>query len=221
MVTLHIHLPTTITSLTANPGRLYNAGNWLAISAAIAQQVTLTSNDAEQTFTAVAAYFFGSWPAVFVTFATLTFFIGGDFYGRAWANGFPPVESANRAGHLWSALGAVSLGFGLVCFAQGPAALALATLSTTLHAGGKLGSAVFGESDVDFKLLPLLSRLPYCVSLCLDIHAQSVIATSTSEFISFSILPLALIGCTILWATADCKLMPTSPWKQVKSLFSF
>ena len=199
-------------SFLTNPGNLYNAGNWLAILAALVQQFLWASADLTALLSGAAAYFFGSWPALLTTLATCTFFIGGRKYAKAWVNGFPPEAEANRAGHLWSALGALLLGIGLVGFAQNETALTLAAISTTLHAGGKLGSALVSKYDAAFKPLPLLSRLPYALSLVFDIVGQVTLPQPEAQLMTNLVMPFALIFCAALWASADCLLMPHSVW---------
>ncbi len=213
---------TVLRAYLLNPGKLYNSGNYLAISAAVVQQILLTEAVFSQSLNGIAGAFFGSAPALCTSIATLTFFIGGNHYTKAWAKGFPAIESHNRAGHLWSALGALLLGVGLAGFAQSNFALAMCLISTALHVGGKFGSALNPTNDAAFKPLPLFSRLPYAASLCADVYAQFSIPQSTAMLLTNITLPASLVFCAILWATADCELMPPAKWKtNVKTFMGF
>jgi hypothetical protein len=186
-----------------NPGRLYNLGNYLALSAAILHCLVSAYVKGITTTSEIGSFFFGSWPAMFTTLAVLIFFVSGRIYAKAWATGFPPIAKLNSQGHMLSAMGAVFVGVGLIGISQNNLSLFLAVTTTILHAGGKFGSWIGFGNDAAFKILPLLSRGTYIASLVLDIAATTMQNNFGMNLSIEILLPLALITAAAAWARAD------------------
>ena len=73
-----------------NPGKLYNAGNIVALGVGLLDCMVLSQAKLGATFAALNNFFIGSWPAIFTSLAVIFFFIIGQKYASAWANGYPP-----------------------------------------------------------------------------------------------------------------------------------
>jgi hypothetical protein len=197
-----------------NPGLLYNCGNLISVLAACADCVFAAKIAGQSNTPNFTHYFFGTWPAIFTSIAVAVFLAGGNKYNLAWKNGFPPDQKRNAQGHALSALGALIIGIALLGLAQSRLAFFLAFVTTFLHVGGKFGSWVAPSYDVQFKIMPLLSRTTYVATLSLDIVSQIQYAQNTDMMIIKLILPSCLIAATFFWARADWLLMP----KWMKSL---
>jgi hypothetical protein len=197
-----------------NPGLLYNCGNLISVLAACADCVFATKIAGQANVPNFTNYFFGTWPAMFTSMAVAVFLAGGNKYALAWKNEFPPDQKSNAHGHLLSALGALLIGIALLGLAQNQLAFFLAFVTTILHVGGKFGSLVAPTYDVQFKIMPLLSRATYVATLTLDVVAQVQHSQNTDQLIAKLILPACLIAATLFWARADWLLMP----KWMKSL---
>jgi hypothetical protein len=140
-----------------------------------------------------------------VSLGSRTFFFGGARYDRAWARGAPPDRDCVRQGHAVSAFGAESIGIGLALLAKTPLALWAAVCGATLHASGKLGSAWRDEFWL-FRAMPLASRAPALISLCVDVCTASEWRRGAA--------PALLILCNLIWAYADMiLLLPASTRK--------
>jgi hypothetical protein len=99
----------------AGPGGSYNLGNAFGLLSGIAVQVILVADGVPRMgSSALAAYDFlaGSPSAIALTLAMVIFFWSGEYYYRAWENGFPPDARATGLGDLPSGYGAVVLGLG-------------------------------------------------------------------------------------------------------------
>jgi hypothetical protein len=191
-----------------NPGLLYNAGNLISVLVACADCIFAAKLAGQSNSPNIAHYFFGTWPAIFTSLAVAVFLASGNKYALAWKNGFPPNQKCNAQGHALSALGALLIGIALLGLAQNQLAFYLALITTFLHVGGKFGSLVAPTYDVQFKIMPLLSRTTYVATLALDVLAQAQHLHNTHALIAKLILPTGLIAATFLWARADWLLMP-------------
>ncbi len=199
--------PTVDLKWLRNPGIFYNVGNGLALFAAIFHCAVRANLDVASSISELRNYFFGTWPALFTSLAVVAFLFSGRKYAQAWASGFPPVERANQTGHLVSAFGAILIGLGLIGFSVTALTLALAIITTLLHAGGKFGSW-WSKDRIDlFKVMPLVSRVTYGASLAFDIQSQIAKMASFSDA-TVLLLPSALIFATLFWARADWLLRP-------------
>jgi hypothetical protein len=196
-----------------NPGLLYNAGNLISVLAACADCILAAKIAGQSNAPNFTNYFFGTWPAIFTSMAVAVFLAGGNKYTLAWKNGFPPDQKSNAQGHALSALGALLIGIALLGLAQNQLALYLALITTFLHVGGKFGSLVAPTYDVQFKIMPLLSRTTYVATLTLDVVAQMQHYQSADLLIAKLIMPACLIAATLFWARADWLLMPKRKWK--------
>src|SRR5258708_625983 len=119
------------------PGTLYNAGNGLGLIVGLAIAL---ARDTGSSTRAVANYFAGDSAAIALTIATLTFFVSGRTYDRAWRSAGAARSGLVRLADGISGIGAIVLGISLALVTQP----ALAVISATLHAVSKLGSAVTG-----------------------------------------------------------------------------
>ena len=75
------------------PGGYYNAGNAFGLVMGIALQVSTAPADGGAGSTVLGAmrdYLAGNAGAVALTAATAVFFVSGEAYHRAWAQGAPP-----------------------------------------------------------------------------------------------------------------------------------
>jgi len=184
------------------PGGYYNIGNAIALTAGLAVQVTRSTGAGTQTLTdAVRGYFVGSPGATALTVATLVFFLSGEMYHRAWANGFPPDRRANWWGDVLSGIAAIVLTVALVYFGD----LLLALLSGALLAFGKFGSAVFpgDRARTRCRYLVLLSRLPALATLALQIGRLVGAEAGPGALV----MPLVMFGCYLIWGCADIRLL--------------
>jgi hypothetical protein len=195
-----------------NPGMLYNVGNLISVLAACADCIVAASVAGQSNELNFANYFFGTWPAIFTSMAVAVFLAGGNRYTLAWKNGFPPDQRRNAQGHIISAFGALFIGIALLGLAQTQMAFYLAVITTFLHVGGKFGSWTAPQYDVQFKIMPLLSRTTYVATLSLDIIAQIQHNQSIDLLIAKLILPSCSIAATFFWARADWLLIPK--WKR-------
>jgi hypothetical protein len=195
---------TGISARLSGPGGYYNIGNAFGLMTGIAIQFIAVDPGASA-FDALKAYFAGNSGGFAITIATLIFFLSGEAYHRAWANGFPPDARMNFFGDLLSGLGALALGTGLFSLGE-PLMAATAGL---LHAAGKFGSAFYraGASSRAnwpflFRLAVLLSRAPALLLSTLALsQAVSAMAHGGSAMAAAS--AASLIVCYLLWAKAD------------------
>lgn len=182
------------------PGGLYNIGNALGLVVGLGLQIRAGTGAV-----GIADFFIGSGSAVCLTLANLIFFVSGESYHRAWANGAPPIAGLNRRGDILSGYGAIFLGFGLVLVGQP----VLALFSGALHAGGKFGSALQSEFRFwppkwpdPFRAVVLVSRVPAMIAAGLGVaqwHPDMPFADLIALF--------GLLGSYLLWVIADLKLL--------------
>lgn len=201
---------TALTSRLSGPGGYYNIGNALALSAGLTIQFATAAAN-QSAYDKTLAYFAGNSGGLAITISTLIFFVSGEAYHRAWANGFPPDARLNFHGDFLSGLGALMLGIGL--FALGDPFMA--ATSGLLHAAGKFGSAFYknrGSSSDGierhklFRMAVLLSRAPaLLISTVALLHGVSTIADGGSALTTAS--AASLIACYLLWAKADLLLL--------------
>jgi hypothetical protein len=196
-----------IVTTLSNPGMLYNIGNLIAFFGALALFILLSGSGRGATANGFIAYFFGNWPAILTTAATLIFWISGLQYAKAWAKSFPPEAKANNAGHALSTFGALTIGMSLMGLARTEVALALAIIATILHAGGKLASWLAPTRDDYFKPMPLYSRIAYVTTLCLDMRSDVLSGVGLNDVITGLVLPVFLLFATTFWARADWLLL--------------
>lgn len=195
----------------AGPGGYYNAGNALGLVVGVALQVGATAGGTgagSGLLAAITDYCAGNAAAVALTAATAVFFVSGEAYHRAWAQGAPPDPGLNRRGDLLSGIGALILGLALISLGQWlPAATA-----GFLHALGKFGSAghwraprLWRRSWPDvWRTAVLASRLPALLTA-----AAALIAAASRDAgtpLAAILAPLTLLVCTALWARADLML---------------
>ena len=190
-----------------NPGKLYNAGNIVALGVGLLDCMVLSQAKLGATFAALNNFFIGSWPAIFTSLAVIFFFINGQKYASAWANGYPPNVHDNKMGDGLSGLGAILIGVGLIGFSQGNLGFYLAIITTLLHAGGKFGSFANWQSERFFKILPFVSRATYILALV------ATLFTSIEPW--HEIVPWGLIAAAMIWARADWLLCPKSPRNKI------
>jgi hypothetical protein len=191
----------------SNPGQLYNVGNAVAVLGSVVHCILLSQLFSNTALPNFGSYFFGSWPSLCTSLAVTFFFVSGQKYALAWSKGFPPLENANNMGHALSALGAILVGAGLAGLSQNAISLMLALTATILHASGKLGSWQLPKHDLVFKVMPLISRLPYIATLGLDVAAALHTNVSTELAIAKVALPMSLLAATLFWAKADWALL--------------
>jgi hypothetical protein len=180
----------------ANAGRTYTCGNALALVAAAVTAVG--GSDRAGLFVNLRQTFFGSTPALAMSFASLAFLLCGAAYDRAHR----PAGAANdrylRAGHALSAIGAATMAFGVAELAVTPLAFDAAVTGGALHVGGKLGALVDGRSGI-WRVLPLLSRVLALVSLGADV--------ATDPNAAHMAVAAMLAVCVGIWARADAMLL--------------
>lgn len=201
----------------SGPGGLYNAGNLLGLSVALATQFLVGATSAAGSVSErLYAFFAGSPSALALTIATAIFLFSGETYHRAWAGRTAPSARLNRIADLLSAGGATALTASLAFSGQMPLALA----SGILIVGGKLGSAATCDdrsrvpawpaswSD-PFRTAVLAGRAPGLIAAALDLGRHLLDAPSGMAL--FSLVPSAtLIVCYGLWIKADLLLLGSS-----------
>ena len=183
-----------------SPGFLYNAGNLLGLCVGLA--VALVGHDGRSGETLVA-YFAGDGGALCLTAATIVFFVSGGVYHHAWQVDGSRRLRLVRSADLLSGLGAILLGASL--FLVGQPLLALT--SATLHSTGKLGSALAGGRS---KALCRLGRRLVLSSRAIGLMAGASALTPAFTGIgpaSDIVMPVTLMVCYLLWASADILLM--------------
>ncbi len=198
-------LPPVLCDRLHGPGCYYNIGNALGLIVGVGLQIQSTGTAAE----GAATYLVGSGSAVAITFATLVFFWSGEVYHRAWSGGAPPDARLNRSGDIWSGVGAIGLGIGLLMLGQP----LLAAFSGMLHAAGKFGSAFHGDGQIDvwpaqwpdpFRSAVLASRIPAIIAALIGLgHFSAQTTQQLPELIS----AITLLMCYVLWAKADLMLL--------------
>ena len=183
-----------------SPGFLYNAGNLLGLCVGLA--VALVGHGGQSGETLVA-YFAGDGSALCLTAATIVFFVSGSVYHCAWQVGGSQRLRLVRSADFLSGLGAILLGASL--FLVGQPLLALA--SATLHSTGKLGSALAGGRRE--ALCRLGRRLVLCSRALGLLAGASALAPAAAGIgpASDMVMPVTLIVCYLLWASADILLM--------------
>ena len=179
----------------ASPGFLYNSGNLLGLCVGLA--IALAGGRGRSA-ESIAAYFAGDAGALCLTAATIIFFASGSVYHRAWlAEGRHRLQLV-RCGDVLSGAAAILLGASLALVGQPILALA----SATLHSAGKLGSALAGGRSDEIcrkcRWLVLASR-----GLGLTASAAGLGMGTGEGFL----MPLTLIACYVIWASADFLLM--------------
>lgn len=192
------------------PGGYYNIGNALGLLGGVSLAVAAASGPDGPTLRGGAEaafdYLAGSGSALCVSLAMLIFFASGEFYHRAWANGFPPAPALNRRGDLWSGYGALALGAGLFLIGQP----VLAATAGLLHAFGKFGSALapavaaggWSRLHLGFRVAVLASRLPALALVLVEI------ATAPGGLEPMALAaPVLLVVCYLLWLKADLLLL--------------
>jgi hypothetical protein len=120
-----------------SPGSLYLLGNLLGLF--VGSAVTVAQSR-ESSTTALETFFAGNEAAVALTVASLIFFFSGASYHKAWASSGGARVKLVRLGDLLSGFGAILLGLSLGLVSLPVWGLA----SASLHAVGKLGSAILG-----------------------------------------------------------------------------
>jgi len=99
------------------PGGYYNAGLAAGIAVAISA-LPEGGMGVGGVLGATLAHLGGDPTALALTGATAIFFWSGECYHRAWANGFPPIETLNRRSDFLSGIGALVLGVALLSLGQ-------------------------------------------------------------------------------------------------------
>lgn len=183
-----------------SPGFFYNAGNLLGLCVGLA--VALVGHGGRSGETLVA-YFAGDGSALCLTAAMLVFFASGAVYQRAWQAADLARLRLMRSADFLSGVGAILLGASL--FLVGQPLLALA--SATLNSAGKLGSALaLGHSEplCRFARRIVLGSRAFGLLACAWTLVPATAGTgSASDFV----MPVTLIVCYLLWASADILLM--------------
>ncbi len=197
----------------AGPGGYYNLGNAIGLLGGVALAIVAASGPDGPTLQggaqAALDYLAGNASAICVSLAMLIFFVSGEAYHRAWANGFPPDPALNRHGDLLSGYGALALGAGLFLLGQP----VLAATAGLLHAFGKFGSALVPgvpaggppRLHAAFRLAVLASRLPALV-LVLFAIAVGLGAPGGADPMALA-APGLLVVCYLLWIRADLLLL--------------
>ncbi len=198
------------------PGGYYNAGNAFGLVMGIALQVSTAPADGGAGSTVLGAmrdYLAGNAGAVALTAATAVFFVSGEAYHRAWAQGAPPDPTLNRRGDLLSAVGALLLGLALLSLGQ----WMLAATAGLMHALGKLGSGYrwrrvpgWPQAWPDcYRTAVLASRVPALIAALIGfVIAAARFDAGTS--MAMLLTPLTLVICYGLWSRADLMLFAGS-----------
>jgi hypothetical protein len=196
----------------AGPGGLYNIGNAVGLGMGIALQVGSVPDGGLGVQAAAAAmldYLGGNAGAMALTLATAVFFVSGEAYHRAWANGSPPDQALNRRGDVLSGIGALILGVALLSLGH----VMLAATAGLLHAAGKFGSAWkwrpipgWGSTWPDFyRSAVLASRVPAILAALIDLTDVLTRSDAGTPW-----TPLTLLVCYALWSWADVLLFRAS-----------
>lgn len=211
LAALHPQLVSALRARMSGPGGYYNCGNALGLVVGLGVQLATApagAPDENTIMASVADYFAGSHGAVALTLTTLVFFWGGEVYHQAWARPDAPDAALNRLGDLLSGIGAIGLGIALLLLGD----LLLAATSGLLHALGKFGSAFHRPGERvpvwpatwpdPFRSAVLASRLPAMLATTLALGA-ALPQVWSGESATMLAMPVALLGCYVLWAKAD------------------
>jgi hypothetical protein len=195
-----------------DPGFLYNLGNVICLAAGVTATIIASSarDVGDRSLAAhIFSFFVGSPAATLISLATLSFFVGGMAYSKAWQHGLPPDPAQNRKGDIYSGIGAAFFGAGMMLI--GNPLLALS--GGLMHALGKFGSAAAGDRTLGFASRELQLR-----SLCKDLvllsrfpAILSALTGAASALLSFDIatllLPISAVICCLFWMLADFHLL--------------
>jgi hypothetical protein len=197
-------LPRALRDRLRGPGGYYNMGNALGLIVGVTLQIGVSDTAAG----ALGDFLAGSGSAVALTLANLVFVLSGEAYHRAWSDGAPPDARLNRLGDTLSGVGAIGLGVGLLMLGHP----LLALFSGLLHAFGKFGSALHGDSPIAFmpqdcpslfRVAVLASRFPAIMAAVFGLLALvSQPALPAPELIA----TLTLLVSYLLWTKADLML---------------
>ena len=201
-----------ITDRLHGPGGYYNVGNVLGLAAGLATQVMVSTSSIGTVGDRLYGFFLGSPGALALTVSTSIFLASGEAYHRAWAGRASPDPKTHSTADLLAAAGATALTVSLVLGGQLPLALA----SGVLMVGGKLGSAIAGDTvriagwpsrwSDPFRSAVLIGRLPGLTAAALDLGRHVLDAPTGMGLVSL-VQPATLVICQALWLKADLLLL--------------
>ena len=182
------------------PGTLYNVGNVVLLTSTGAIYGWSVAEKGGGAIAGLHLAFFGSPGTALATVATLTFFVAGQIYDRAWTAEPTTAVRLYRSGDLVCTVAAGLLTWALVVLGQ----THLAILGGLLLTGSRLGLSLIPTSCRTRYIRHLLrctvaaSRIPSIFALALSL-ATTDAALSGAEVVSAAMLT----ACFFIWLAAD------------------